>query len=127
LSDLVTALELLRGDEPTELLAKLSRRLVEVLGFEGYPCEIGYGFTHPDGRHFGWGEYPDCIGLPLASIDGAVGLMPKGEWWRIGKGQACSAEVGNNGFCDGATPAIALCIAILKARLAQSSGPESVE
>jgi hypothetical protein len=141
-SSLIEILQLLRGDEPLKVLAKFSRRVVEALGFEGYPCEIGYGFTHPDGRYVGWGEHPHLEGLPLVSVDGALRLIPPSHdghgfihWpgYDYGKLIAPAKAVLHHHYSSGgnfvegygATKAIALCIAALKAQA--ESEPISAE
>lgn len=61
-----------------------------------------------------------------ASIDAALTLVPSGHWWRVEhdddgetKATAWCGPIGEDrDRCDSATPALALCIAALRARMA---------
>jgi hypothetical protein len=74
---------------------------------------------------------------PTASIDGALTLLPPGQYWIVGYGKNSEAEplggaviyppqgskLAPEAEAEAATPAIALCIAALKARAARSVTP----
>lgn len=70
----------------------------------------------------------DIINVPrfTASIDATLMLVPPGKGWQVLliAGGVAAAFVGRGAYQHGATPAIALCIAALKARIVNQSGTD---
>jgi hypothetical protein len=70
----------------------------------------------------------DRMPSPMQSLDMAILLVPEGRWWVLNSGvqtgsalaQVDAGKTWEHFEGHGATPAIALCIAALKARAAQS-------
>lgn len=122
LSDIISRLEALTG--PSRELGD------EVLRAYGWTTPTGGGWpndrfwSQPNGQTYGGvGERPD----PTASVDAALALLPDDSWewnlaWNSGFG---FAEVGDPTLHmegEHKTPAIALCIASLRAREADRGG-----
>jgi hypothetical protein len=72
------------------------------------------------------GDYHKMIEAPhyTTSVDAAMTLIPPHVWWMVGKGPKplngkgdFLATIWVGKACFGATPALALCIAVLKARM----------
>jgi hypothetical protein len=90
-------------------------------------------FARPDGSEF-MARCHDGAYTHLKytkSVDIAASLVPHGMWWNaqtfhddtgnLFGSAACGERDEDGALCDGATPAIALCIAALKARAQQRS------
>ena len=114
---LITELE--KAEEGTRALSD------EVLLLSGWSVESqlsGHMWVTPDG---GYLERDLDRPHPTGNLQDAVNLVPEGEWWslcvNLDDREICEAEVGG---CSGdnqglaATPALALCICILKAMAA---------
>lgn len=76
------------------------------------------GWVKPNGDVCEWGDEPNCT----ESLDDALGLVPEGWGWMVegrhGKGQATVYLTGDEHWplLAAATPALALCAAILRAK-----------
>lgn len=92
-------------------------------------ADIWQEIGRPDTRTY---DGRGCILVYTASIDAALALVPEGLGWGIPFGP-CTAHDGNKErrwweaevgphLAEGATPAIALCIAALRAREARDDG-----
>jgi hypothetical protein len=88
------------------------------------PAELGIDEIGVPGS--GWTPDPDEWPLYTSSIDAALALIP--PWsWRVGnlpsgRGFADLGTQSSLQCVEGATPALALCIAALKARRSEASG-----
>lgn len=113
------------GDwELDKLIYELVNFPTEWRGFkivQQWTCANGtYGFKTEDGT-----RYANCISAPryTTSIDAALTLVPDGLKWSVGTWSDNFAKVGPEGFGpakfsaeNNPTPALALCIAALKAQ-----------
>jgi hypothetical protein len=93
-----------------ELIAALEAATGPSWELDGFICEA-VGAVKPEATPH-W-EWPPRY---TASIDAALTLVPEGASGAIEFGNHTQACVVGGPWCDGATPAIALCIAALKAR-----------
>jgi hypothetical protein len=117
-----------------ELIGRLEKASGPSAGLDN---EIYWLFSDWKNVGGGWREHKktgkrETYSFPVypsytSSIDAALTLVPEGEPYRMGTcNGSCAAQVGTDmDFCDGATIAIALCIASLRARLAILSKEEA--
>ena len=112
-TDLITALQAGPGNR------ELSDQVLVAFGWT-------YGIRPLDGAKYWWkppvGDYPNDIPDPTQSIDDALALMPKGCKWTLDDENRCLVWPVRQprSFGDSAsTPALAICIAILKAKEAE--------
>lgn len=117
MNDLIERLKKATGPD-RELDALIEQTLPGVLPHPDKRMTVGYvisGDSHPRYGHAGQAY----LAAPYTrSLDAAITLVPKDRGWMLAQYEngACWAEVGDDWQFQGATPAIALCIAALKAR-----------
>ena len=104
-----------RLEEAKEGSRELSNMILLALGWRergGRARFLTHFAVSPDGAEIPWGDHPD----PSRNLQAAVDLVPEGLPWDMES--AGIVEMGtDNGPVEGiaATPALALCVAIIKA------------
>jgi len=109
IAELIATLEAATGPD-RELDAEIAMQNVSLL--RDLPRTEAGGWTHPE-----WGKIAPASEY-TASLDAALTLIPQDYGWCVSGGynwQHGHAEVGKHKAL-GATPALALCIAAMKAR-----------
>ena len=122
LEALAARVEMFDPSGPYAVARDQERELNEAIAAAvGLPCTVEVG-------HEALGNYrkvPARLPAYTASLDAAITLVPKGFDWIIARtngGLTVHAEVGNREMVFGATPALALTAAALRARPMEGEG-----